>query len=56
MDALARNEPAAAIVQLKQLLAINDRSYELHLFLGDAYMATRAFDERARRVRCRAAC
>jgi len=44
MDALARNEPAAAIAQLKRLLAINDRSYELHLFLGDAYVATRQFE------------
>ena len=44
MDALARNEPAAAIAQLKQLLAVNDRSYELHLFLGDAYVATRQFE------------
>ena len=44
MDALARDQPAAAIAQLKPLLAINDRSYELHLFLGDAYTATRQFD------------
>jgi choline-sulfatase len=44
MDALARNEPAAAIAQLRQLLAVNDRSYELHLFLGDAYTATRQFE------------
>ena len=44
MDALARDQPAAAIGQLKQLLTINDRSYELHLFLGDAYTATRQFD------------
>jgi tetratricopeptide (TPR) repeat protein len=44
MDALARDQSAAAIAQLKQLLTINDRSYELHLFLGDAYTATRQFD------------
>ena len=44
MDALGRDQPAAAIAQLKQLLTINDRSYELHLFLGDAYTATRQFD------------
>jgi Tfp pilus assembly protein PilF len=44
MDALARDQPAAAIAQLTQLLAVNDRSYELHLFLGDAYTATRQFD------------
>ena len=44
MDALARDQPAAAIAQLEPLLTINDRSYELHLFLGDAYAATRQFD------------
>ena len=44
MDTLGRDQPEAAIVQLKQLLAVNDRSYELHLFLGDAYTATRQFD------------
>lgn len=44
MDALGRGQPAAAIAQLKPLLAINNRSYELHLFLGDAYTATRQFD------------
>jgi arylsulfatase A-like enzyme/Tfp pilus assembly protein PilF len=44
MDALARNDPAAAIAQLKRLLAVNDRSYELHLFLGDAYLATRQLE------------
>jgi arylsulfatase A-like enzyme/Tfp pilus assembly protein PilF len=44
MEALGRNQPDAAIAQLKPLLAINDRSYELHLFLGDAYTATRQFD------------
>jgi arylsulfatase A-like enzyme/Tfp pilus assembly protein PilF len=44
IDALARNEPAAAIAQLERLLAVNDRSYELHLFLGDAYVATRQFE------------
>jgi Tfp pilus assembly protein PilF len=44
MDALGRNDGAAAIVQLKRLLAMQPRSYELHLFLGDAYAATRQFD------------
>ena len=44
MDALARDQPAAAIAQLKPLLAVNNRWYELHLFLGDAYAATRQFD------------
>ncbi len=45
MDALARARPAQAIAQLKQLLTIDERSYELHLFLGDAYTATRQFDQ-----------
>jgi arylsulfatase A-like enzyme/Tfp pilus assembly protein PilF len=44
MDALGRNQPDTAIVQLTRLLAINDRSYELHLFLGDAYVAKQQFD------------
>ena len=44
MDALARNEPAAAVAQLKRLLAENGRAYDLHLFLGDAYTAMREFD------------
>jgi arylsulfatase A-like enzyme/Tfp pilus assembly protein PilF len=44
MDALSRNQTTAAITQLKQLMTINDRSYELHLFLGDAYAATRDFE------------
>ena len=44
MDSLARDRPAAAIAQLQPLLAINARSYELHLFLGDAYTATQQFD------------
>src|SRR4051812_10524355 len=44
MDALARNDGPAAIAQLKQLLARNERAYELHLFLGDAYVSTREFD------------
>ncbi|HEY7291443.1 MAG TPA: sulfatase-like hydrolase/transferase [Vicinamibacterales bacterium] len=39
MNALERNAPDQAITQLKKLVAINDRSYELHLFLGDAYAA-----------------
>jgi arylsulfatase A-like enzyme/Tfp pilus assembly protein PilF len=44
MDALANDRPASAIEQLKRLLAIDERSYEVHLFLGDAYSATRQFD------------
>ncbi|MGH9144267.1 MAG: sulfatase-like hydrolase/transferase, partial [Vicinamibacterales bacterium] len=45
MDALARERPAQAIAQLKELLTIDERSYELHLFLGDAFTATRQFDQ-----------
>jgi tetratricopeptide (TPR) repeat protein len=44
MDALGRGAPDPAIAELKKLIAINDRSYELHLFLGDAYAAKRQFD------------
>jgi tetratricopeptide (TPR) repeat protein len=44
MDALGRKAPDAAIAELKKLVAINDRSYELHLFLGDAYAARREFE------------
>jgi len=44
MDALANDRPASAIEQLKRLLTIDERSYEVHLFLGDAYTATRQFD------------
>ena len=44
MDAIARNQPASAIAQLKQLLTVNDRSFELHLFLGDAYTGTGQFE------------
>ncbi len=43
LDALERRAPDAAIAELKKLVAINDRSYELHLFLGDAYAAKREF-------------
>jgi len=44
MTALDRRTPDVAIAELKKLVAINDRSYELHLFLGDAYAATREFE------------
>ena len=44
IDALGRNAPDVAIVELKKLVAINERSYELHLFLGDAYVAKRQFE------------
>jgi choline-sulfatase len=44
VEALERKAPDAAIAELKKLMAINDRSYELHLFLGDAYVAKRQFE------------
>jgi arylsulfatase A-like enzyme/Tfp pilus assembly protein PilF len=44
MMALDRRTPDVAIAELKKLVAINDRSYELHLFLGDAYTAKREFE------------
>jgi arylsulfatase A-like enzyme/Tfp pilus assembly protein PilF len=44
MDALGRNDGASAVAQLKRLLAVNDRAYELHLFLGDAYAAAGQFE------------
>jgi Tfp pilus assembly protein PilF len=43
LDALEKRSPDVAIAELKKLLTINDRSYELHLFLGDAYAAKREF-------------
>jgi Tfp pilus assembly protein PilF len=39
MDALSRKQTDLAITQFKRLLMVNERSYELHLFLGDAYGA-----------------
>jgi Tfp pilus assembly protein PilF len=39
IEALGRGQPDTAIAELKKLVAINERSYELHLFLGDAYQA-----------------
>jgi choline-sulfatase len=39
IDALAQGQADSAIGELKKLVAINERSYELHLFLGDAYQA-----------------
>src|SRR5262249_13673088 len=44
IDALGRRAPDAAIAELEKLVAINDRSYELHLFLGDAYAAKREYE------------
>ena len=44
IDALSHGRPDAAIGELKKLMAINDRSYELHLFLGDAYAAKHQYE------------
>ena len=44
IDALGRGNPDVAIAELKKLLEINDRSYELHLFLGDAYAGKHQWD------------
>jgi arylsulfatase A-like enzyme/Flp pilus assembly protein TadD len=44
VDALERRAPDAAIAALKKLVVVNDRSYELHLFLGDAFAAKREYE------------
>jgi len=44
LDALGRGNADFAIAEFKKLIAINDRSYELHLFLGDAYAAKRQWE------------
>jgi arylsulfatase A-like enzyme/Tfp pilus assembly protein PilF len=44
INALSRGQADLAIADLKKLAAINERSYELHLFLGDAYMAKREYE------------
>jgi arylsulfatase A-like enzyme/Tfp pilus assembly protein PilF len=44
MDALGRGNADFAIAELKKLIAIDERSYELHLFLGDAYAQKREWD------------
>lgn len=44
INELSRGNADFAITELKKLVAINDRSYELHLFLGDAYVAKRQFE------------
>ena len=45
MDALDRGDADIAVTELKKLVALNDRSYELHLFLGDAYSAKHQWDD-----------
>jgi arylsulfatase A-like enzyme/Tfp pilus assembly protein PilF len=44
MDALGRGQADAAIAELKKVAASDDRAYEVHLFLGDAYASKRQFD------------
>lgn len=44
IDALSRGQADTAVAELKRLMAVNERSYELHLFLGDAYAAKRQAD------------
>ena len=44
INELSRGNADFAITELKKLVATNDRSYELHLFLGDAYVAKRQFE------------
>jgi choline-sulfatase len=43
--ALARGDAAAALPILKPLMANNERSYELHLALGDAYFGTKRYQD-----------
>jgi len=44
MDAIGRGQADTAIAELKKLAASDDRAYEVHLFLGDAYASKRQFD------------
>ena len=44
VDALGRGNADVAIAELKKLVAMDERSYELHLFLGDAYAQKRDWD------------
>ncbi len=44
-DMIAKKRPDLAIDGLKPLLKTNERSYELHLTLGDAYYGARQFRE-----------
>ncbi len=43
LKALQRGEASAAVPILRRLVKDNDRSYELHLFLGDAYLGTKQY-------------
>ena len=42
---LRAGRAAAAARTLQRLIAMNERAYDLHLFLGDAYRELRRFDE-----------
>ena len=44
MDDLNAGRVDAALVRLEQLSAINDRWYDIHLLMGDAYLAKRDLD------------
>jgi arylsulfatase A-like enzyme/tetratricopeptide (TPR) repeat protein len=44
LEAMDRRQPDIAIQELKRLIVLNDRSYELHLFIGDAYAAKKQYD------------
>lgn len=43
-EALRRRQPAAAVEKLKQALKINQRAYDVHLSLGDAYAEQRDYE------------
>jgi tetratricopeptide (TPR) repeat protein len=45
IDDLRSGRPAAAIPKFKRLLAMNERAFDLHQFLGEAYEATGRIDE-----------
>lgn len=41
---MAQRRPDAAIARLKQAAAINDRAYDLHIMLGDAWLQKRSYE------------
>lgn len=44
MNALKQNQPDVAVVSLKKALAVDDRSYDAHLLLGDVYTQRRRYE------------
>ncbi len=46
-EALRRRQPAVAVEKLKQALAINERGYDVHLALGDAYAEQHDYEHAA---------